>query len=744
MVTADDPGRGPYLRVAVPAPLSQLFDYSLPPACDAAQALPGMRVLVPFGRSRKVGVVVEVSDRTALARQRIRPALQLLDSAPVLGTDILTLARWAADYYVHPLGEVLSGILPPPARRAKQLPAAYPVRWRLRDEHLRPAARARVQFALAELLADAPHGLGEAEIAASAIGREAAGWRRALAAMRERGLVEASTAPPAPGDPTGDDGEGPPLHDEQSAALDELLAALDGFGTFVLDGVTGSGKTEVYLCAIAEVLRRGRQALLLVPEIGLTPQLVNRVRQRFGAPLAVLHSALGDGDRYRVWCAARDGHARIVLGTRSAVFTPLPEPGLIVVDEEHDSSLKQQDGFRYHARDVAVMRAKLAGLPVVLGSATPSLETLANAARLRYRRLRLTRRAGGASFPTLKLVDLRRRGLSEGLSEPLLEALDTHLGNGAQTLVFINRRGFAPTLLCHDCGWVAECRRCDARQTVHRKLGRLECHHCGSGAPLPAQCPECGSEELRPLGAGTQRVEQALAARFPDIPVLRIDRDSTRGRERLDTLLARIDDGSPCVLVGTQMLAKGHHFPHVTLAGIVNADSGLYSVDFRAPEHLAQLVVQVAGRAGRAERPGEVLIQTHNPEHPLLQLLIQRGYEGFAEAALVEREHTQLPPFRRMALLRAEASDESRPHAFLQRLCERHGEAARGAGVELLGPAPAPMGRRAGRFRAQVLLLSEGRTALHGLCERVRGDLESSPASRRVRWSLDVDPTDTY
>ncbi len=739
MPARNPPGTRIYLRTAVPAPVSRLFDYLPPPAHNGPPIAPGSRILVPFGGSRKIGIVVSTGTRPGVEAARVRPALQLLDTAPTLSPPIMRLAQWAADYYAHPLGDVIHGILPPPARLAKPLPVPHAPRWRLTGQGDGQAnARAPLQTRLLQSLSGATQGL-EAEALAECGG----GWRRALGALIDKGLVECAPEPrAATGAPQVND---PPFapNPEQTAASESIGKALGGFAVFLLDGVTGSGKTEVYLQVMRQVLERGRQVLLLVPEIGLTPQLVDRVRGRFDTRVEVLHSALSGVDRYRAWHAARDGHARVVLGTRSAVFAPLPELGLIVVDEEHDASLKQQDGFRYHARDLAIVRAQQAGVPAVLGSATPSLDTLANVQRGRYRYLRLRQRTGDARFPTLKLVDLKRRGLHEGLSEPLLEATRDHLAGGDQVLIFINRRGFAPTLLCHDCAWAAECPRCDSRLTLHKGKARLQCHHCGHTAAVPTVCPQCAGTALRPVGEGTERVEAAMRERFPDTPVLRIDRDNVRGRDRLEQALAQVATGESCILVGTQMLAKGHHFPHVTLVGVINADRGLYSVDFRATEQLAQLIVQVAGRAGRGVKPGEVLIQTHNPEHPLLGLLIGKGYAGFSQAALAERQAASLPPYARIALLRAEAGTAAQPERFLQFVRDTYSERARRLDVALLGPAPAPLERLAGRYRAQLLLHSTRRSGLHELCTVLRRELEQHPHSRRVRWSLDIDPVDS-
>ncbi|MBZ0070814.1 MAG: primosomal protein N', partial [Gammaproteobacteria bacterium] len=534
---------------------------------------------------------------------------------------------------------------------------------------------------------------------------------------------------------------GPALNPAQQAACDTIAAAQGHYACFLLEGVTGSGKTEVYLQAIAATLVAGRQALVIVPEIGLTPQLLTRFRQRLGHAPVTLHSGLNETERLAAWLAARSGAARVVIGTRSAAWVPLARPGLFIVDEEHDASLKQQDGLRYSARDLLVWRAHRDRVPVVLGSATPALESIHNARQGRYRLLELAERAGNASTPRLRLLDVRAQPLDEGLSAPLIAHMHRHLEADGQVLLFLNRRGFAPTLLCHDCGWVGACRRCDAHLTLHQRHQQLRCHHCGSQQPLPARCPQCGSADLRAVGAGTERVEQALERHFPGVPGIRIDRDSTRRKGRLEDLLSQATQGTARILLGTQMLAKGHHFPGVTLVGVLDADQGLFSADFRAGERLAQQVVQVAGRAGRAERPGEVLIQTHHPEHPLLLQLVAAGYPAFATAALAEREAAGLPPFRNLALLRAEAVDARAPDAFLS---AAHDAAASAAGVEFWGPVPAPMERRAGRFRAQLLLVAHDRRRLHHLLTTWVPRLSELKQARKVRWSLDVDPIDLF
>jgi primosomal protein N' (replication factor Y) (superfamily II helicase) len=730
----------PILRVAVPSPLYRIFDY-LPPPDDSGvrRCRAGMRVRVPFGRGRKIGVVVEIRASTELPAAQLKAALALLDEEPLLPAQTLALARWAAGYYHHPLGEVLAAILPPPLREGRPARLAGERLWRVTvaGRGIDPAEAVRAaprQAQLLRLLQAHPGGLLQEALAA-----QGGDWRGALRALGARGWAEALEQPCLPETGAGEGGPAPNLNREQRAAVDAVDARAGRFRAFLLDGVTGSGKTEVYLHVIERALAAGRQALVLVPEIGLTPQLVARFRARFAVPLAVLHSGLSDRERLCAWLAARAGRAPIVIGTRSAVFTPLPHLGVIVVDEEHDPSLKQQEGFRYSARDVAVMRARHGALPVVLGSATPSLESLHNARQGRYEWLHLPARAGAATRPAVLALDVRRRPLEEGLSQPLLAAIERHLGAKGQVLLFLNRRGYAPTLICHGCGWVAECRRCDARLTLHRSDGVLRCHHCTAQRPADTACPACGGRDLHPLGLGTERVERALQRHFPHVGIARVDRDSTRRRGALEAVLDGVHAGNHRILIGTQMLAKGHDFPNVTLACVLDADHGLFGADFRAGERMAQLLVQVAGRAGRAERHGEVLIQTRHPDHPLLTLLLTRGYEAYAAAALEERRRAELPPYSSLVLLRAEAAAREAPMAFLAE-ARAAAEALDPGGVLLLGPVPAPMERRAGRYRAQLLLQASERAALHRLLDAWLPHLGGLSGARRVRWSIDVDP----
>jgi len=521
------------------------------------------------------------------------------------------------------------------------------------------------------------------------------------------------------------------------AAIAATRTSAKRFRAYLLHGVTGSGKTEVYLRLIADELAAGRQTLLLVPEIALTPQLVRRLRDRFGEELAVLHSAVTERERFDAWRRAYRSQARLVVGTRSAVFAPLPAPGLIIVDEEHDASFKQQRGFRYSARDLAVVRAQRLDVPIVLGSATPSLETFHNALQGRYHKLDLPQRIGSAGAPRVRVVDLSRHASRQGLSTPLIAAIGQHLAAGNQVLLFLNRRGFAPALFCPTCKTAEQCLRCDARMTVHAKSAVVRCHHCGAERALEWRCRTCGGERIA-VGAGTQRVGDELAALFPSARIARLDRDSTSRKGSLAAVLHDVEIGNVQILVGTQMLTKGHDFPRVTLVGVLNADQGLFGTDPRSHERLAQTIVQVAGRAGRAERPGEVVIQTHYPDHPLLACLLDRGYAAFATLALAERREAHWPPFAHLAVWQAEATRRDTALAFLEqvRICA----AAVPSSVAILGPAPLPMERKDGRYRAQLLLRSARRAPLHELIGRTLPIVRSSPAARRVRWSIDIDP----
>lgn len=731
-------------RIAIPAPVFRSFDYRAPVPLDQA-VRPGMRIRVPFAGRHCVGVLLAITDATEVPAAKLKMAHAVLDVEALITPDIMALAHWAAEYYHYPIGEVLASVLPPALRTSKK-PLERPSAWVFtalgRAALASDLKRAPTQLAVFHALrscGDQP--VTDETLEALLVSVD----RRALRALVARGWIEqvehieaevtsataVSTAPL------------PSLTVAQEHAVDVLREGYGRFFPCLLDGVTGSGKTEVYLRIIADVVARGEQALVLVPEIGLTPQLVQRFHHRFQVPIAVLHSNLSGDDRASAWLDACQGRSPIILGTRSAVFTPIPRLGVIIVDEEHDSSFKQQEGFRYHGRDVAVKRAKLAGIPIVLGSATPALDTLYNARQAKYHYLNLPSRVG-ARAPTLELVDIRGHKLRDGLSPNVLLQVTEHLGRDAQVLVFINRRGYAPTLLCHDCGWVAQCQRCDARMTLHQQDQCLRCHHCGAERPIPQHCPECSCRALVPLGQGTERVDDALRQQFSDVEIIRIDRDTTRRRGSLEALFQRLQHGRRQILVGTQLLAKGHHFPNITLVIIINADQGLFSTDFRAGERLAQTIIQVAGRAGRAEQPGHVIIQTHHPEHPLLHRLLRDGYGGFAESALEERHATRFPPFTALVILRAEASHEQAPLRFLDSARRQFMAAEAESTIHVMGPIAAPMRKRAGRYRAQLIFQSQNRAVLQRKLSNWVRALDSLPDARRVRWSLDVDPQDMF
>ena len=720
------------LRVALPVPLPTLFDY-LPPARGQARA--GARVLVPFGKGKAVGVVVDPAVESSVAGGKLKVVLELLDDAPLLDAELLASVNWAADYWLGAPGEALVNALPLALREPRPLPALGREAWATtaagREAHAAGSRKGGSQRLL-DALADGPR-------AADELDELVPKWRDAGRRLLEAGLVEklewSAATLPRRGAPA------PQLTDEQAAAVAAIGESFGQFQPFLLDGVTGSGKTEVYLALIERALAAGKQTLMLVPEIGLAPQTVRRLRDRLGVAVEVLHSNLSEGDRARAWLRARDGSARVVLGTRSAVFTPLPEAGLIVVDEEHDGSYKQQEGFRYHARDLALVRARALGVPVVLGSGTPSLESLANVDAGRYRELRLRVRPGAAQPTRVEIVDMRAQRLDHGLSPTLINAVAACLTRGEQALVFRNRRGYAPVMLCHACGWHADCTRCERPMTLHAGRRRLVCHHCNREQRLPEACPNCGATELRPQGQGTERLEEALTARFPDVPVLRVDRETTRRRDAFEELLGSLADEKPAILVGTQMLAKGHDLPNLTLVAIVGVDEGLHSVDFRANERLAQLVVQVAGRAGRARKPGTVILQTHHPDHPMLRTLLQSGYGAVAAQLLDERRVTELPPFGSQVLLRVDALGRDAVDAFLAgALAAIPSE----AGWGVAGPMPAPMPLRAGRHRGQLLVEAATRGKLHAFLKTWAARLATVPGVRKVRWSLDVDPVDLY
>jgi primosomal protein N' (replication factor Y) len=727
-------------HIAVPTPLHTGFDYLGPVHTPPPAA--GVRVRVPFGRRLAIGILLEIKQQAAVEQKKLKPILNLIDVNPVLPPDLLALGRWASDYYHHPIGAVLHHMLPALVRQGLPAVAHTESIWRVAaaGKDLDPASlqRAPKQQALLVTLQQNPAGL-----AAEVLDAGHANWRPAMQALCDKGWAERASLAPVNTprtvvQPAFD------LNPDQQQALNAVCSNLNGFNRWLLEGVTGSGKTEVYLGIIEQVLALGRQALVLVPEIGLTPQLLQRFSSRLSVPITVIHSHLSDRQRLNAWLSAASGEARVIIGTRSAIFIPLARPGAIIIDEEHDGSFKQNDGFRYHARDLAIVRAQHLDIPVVMGSATPSLESLLNVQQARYQRLHLPVRTGPAQLPHITVLDARNTPAGQAISSPLQQRVRQHLAAGNQVLIFLNRRGYAPIYMCRACGWSADCQRCDAHMTVHRVRDLLCCHHCGAERPLPRNCPDCNLAELFVLGLGTEQVEEYFQEHFPDYKSVRIDRDTTRRKGQLEQSLQLAHSGTARILIGTQMLAKGHHFPQVTLVGILGIDQALFSADFRGPEYMAQLVTQVSGRAGRAERAGEVLIESRQPQHPLLHALITRGYRAFADAALAERQAAQLPPYTRMALIRAEAVSAQHALGFLAALRTQLQSNMQGSPILLLGPAPAPMERRAGRYRAHLLLQANQPRVLHSALQCVPVLVAGLPQRKSVRWSIDVDPSEMF
>lgn len=725
------------VRVGFDVPLDRLFDYRCD---DARESDIGARVLAPFGKRSIVGVILEITDTSSVAIARLKPITKMLREAPGFSADDIQLIRFAADYYHHPLGAVVMSALPAGLRRARKAPVKSLTHYGLtalgatRTVDSLPARAATQRRLLALFLAH--RSLDDAAVRACAPTAKIA-----LRQLIESGYVAtcegALAHAPDATVPTASEVIGPSLTPDQAVAVTALCADLSAFKAHLLLGVTGSGKTEVYLRTIDAVLKKGRQALLLVPEISLTPQLEATVRGRFpDTKIVSLHSGLNDTERLNHWIAAQSGAARIVLGTRLAVFAPLPELGLIVVDEEHDASFKQNEGFRYSARDLAVVRARQRGVPIVLGSATPALETYHNAVGKRYALVRLPTRVNNTP-PRIVCINTRDVRLDNGFAPPLLTALRERLARREQSLVFINRRGYSPVLMCHDCGWLSGCHRCSAKLVLHAHDRRLHCHHCGYQSKVPMACPDCGNADLSPLGQGTQRIEATLAERFPQARILRIDRDSTRARGAWSGMRDRIEAREVDILVGTQILAKGHDFANLSLVCVVNADNLLYSTDFRAPERLYALLTQVAGRAGRGVTQGDVLIQTEFPTHPLYAALRDQDTARFADDLLKERRSAGFPPFQYQALLRAEAPQLDTAIQWLTRAAERAREID--DAVMVYDPVPAGMMRLAGRERAQLLVQSSSRNRLQRFLAAWRDALSEKKASA-ARWSIDVDP----
>ena len=722
-------------------PVNSLFDYLAPVDLVAIDSIkPGIRVEVPFGKAKKIAFLIAIVNDTDVPPEKLKSILRILDSSPLLSAKDLKLLHWASHYYHYALGEVINTAFPAGLRQGKLAKLQQQKIYVLTEDgkcfDSMLLNRAPKQKMVLELFKD------RQVIAQTDKLLQSSHDRAAIKQLITKGLITVTEATETKVTQLLNESNRI-CNSYQQQALDEITAKLDKFSVFLLEGVTGSGKTEVYMQVIQSVLAKQQQILVLVPEITLTPQLEERFRQRFAVAMAVTHSRLTDNQRQNAWLQIQQGQSSILLGTRSALFTPFKNLGLIILDEEHDSSFKQQEGFRFSARDVAVVRGKLMNIPVVMGSATPSLESLDNVNRKRYQLLSLPERAGNAIAPDLRLLDIRNKKMQGGISEQLLVEIQKTLQKQQQVLLFLNRRGFAPTLICHSCAWVARCSRCDANLVVHANSQKLRCHHCDSEQLLIESCPACKSSQLTALGLGTERVEKILTELFPDKVIIRLDRDSTQRKGVLEDFLEQINQKKVDIILGTQMLAKGHHFANVTLVALLDVDSGLFSIDFHALEKLAQMIVQVAGRAGRAEKAGKVILQTRKPDHPLLTMLLQDGYHRFAETALAERQQALLPPFSYHALLRAHSSNADQVQSFMEQVVTLI-KAEVSSSIQIMGPIPAPMARRAGNYRYQLLLQANKRAFLHRFLDKYLPQIEQLKQAKQVRWSLDIDPVDLY
>ena len=725
------------LRVALPVPLRKTFEY-LPPAdgngdsTSPTSPKQGQRILVPFGRQTLVGVIVNMSNDAEFDIEKLKAAIQILDSDPTFDAHLMALLSWSTSYYQHPIGEVFSSALPGALREAKTIEQLLP-KFLTKTETLpesheisKNASQMRKLIDLLRQRELSKEQLNEQDVKSATIKKFIdQGWAEWLHSPLISEPVAKNDIKP-----------GLQLNTEQAIALSTINQA-SGHKCFLLDGITGSGKTEVYLQSINRHLLAQQQVLVLVPEIGLTPQTIGRFRQRFDVEVALWHSGMTDKQRASSWLKTRSGQAKIVIATRSGIFLPFKELGLIIMDEEHDASFKQQEGFKYHSRSLALYRAHLLSIPVILGTATPSLETLHNAQAGKYRHLLLRQRAAGSQLPKMQLLDLNRCQSESGLGFPLLDEIENTLANKQQVMLFINRRGFAPVLMCEECHWLTECHRCSSYMTYHRGLNRLICHHCGNQQQTVRQCGGCGSTRIVPVGMGTEQLELYLAQRFPDFPVLRLDRDSTSKKGEFDKRLDEINKGEPQIVIGTQMIAKGHHFPNVSLVGIVDVDGALFSSDFRAAEKLAQLIVQVSGRAGRGSIKGQVWLQSKFPEHPVIQDLINNQYEDFANFALSERKLMALPPYSHHILIRAESSFPTLGGDWLMGLMPHLKQFE---SLLCLGPTPAAMMKKAGKYRFMLTIQCQSRPYLHKVVDWLIQNLDTIQKDNRIRWSIDVDP----
>jgi primosomal protein N' (replication factor Y) len=740
-----------FIEVAVPVPLRRTFHYTSEQPIAA-----GCRVLVKFANRELVGLVckqVSEADIEPTILPKLAAVKEIIDSDPVFNEHWLTLLGWLAQYYQAPLGEVMHTALPAVLRKGATSQYAKPDELVLHQSIAdRPFTDAATHVAVMGLQKKAKKQYAALEKLHKVL---SSGQHLTLSAANKltstasvKALLEKELLQKQPGvihqgawlnSFLANKTEHLPPNVEQSIAITGINSQLNEFFCALIEGVTGSGKTEVYLQVIEKVLAQGQQVLILVPEIGLTPQTVARFAKRFGIEVGVLHSGLNDNERMQVWQKARHNELGLVIGTRSAIFTPFAHLGIIIIDEEHDDSFKQQDGLRYHARDLAIMLGKKLSIPVLLGTATPSLESLYNAKQERYQHYLLPNRAGVAAMAQQALINITQQHVEYGLTTEALTLMKEHLQQGNQVLVFMNRRGFAPAVVCQSCGDVHTCQACDKAYTYHQFNRSVQCHQCLHTQPMPRQCSACGGRDILTEGIGTEQLTAGLTQLFPDYSTVRIDSDSMRGKETLAKTLDAINNLEHQILVGTQILAKGHHFAHVTCVIILDVDGALFSADFRAPEKLAQLVTQISGRAGRAEKPGVTYLQTAQPGHPLLQDLINNGYQHFAEFALHERKALQQPPYSFQALLRAEDQDIRKIMTFLQTMLGFVGHMQH---LNVAGPLPCLIEKRQSRYRYCIVLQSTSRSYLQQVLGMLMPECEAKANELRIRWSIDVDNID--
>ena len=727
------------LKVALDVPLYKLFDYQQNKKNSTKPSI-GSRVLVPFGKQKKVGVIIDIVNRSSVAKSKLKECISILDENPIFEKEQLDFIHFASNYYQYPLGRVLYAAMPGNLRKGKSLTKfidSIVITDNGKNVDLdNLKKRAPKQAALMSILME-NHTLDSNGL--SNIFPE---WKKYSKRPIEKNWIkiEQIIEPHKDTQKLDKNTKGPALNSEQKKAILDIKKS-STFNTFLLDGVTGSGKTEIYLSLISDVIERGQDALILVPEIGLINQLNRRIEVRLGIKPSQYHSGLTEKERFITWKKIQESKTRIILGTRSAILAPFKNLGLIVVDEEHDISYKQQEGFRYSARDLAVMRAKNFNIPIILGSATPSLESFNQHVNNKYKYITLKKRAGNAKMPSMHLIDLNKGHSEDGLSKLLIKSMNKHIENDGQILVFINRRGYAPTLICKTCNFIAECSRCDSRMTLYLSKKLLLCHHCNYKEKYKNSCIKCDSEMIA-LGQGSQRIEDSLKKHFPNEQILRIDSDSTQQKNSLDEALEKAKAGKAKILVGTQMLSKGHHFSSLSLVVVVNADQGLFSNDFRGSERLAQNIIQVAGRAGREKKKGQVIIQTEYPDHPFWPLLFQGGYKEIVEMTLMDRKSANWPPYSFIVLIRAQSHRKKYTWSFLEEA--KKILISQKPNFSILGPVSAPMEKKASHYRGQLLLQSEGRKSLNQTLKMFINEIERKKLIRRVKWSIDVDPIELF